>query len=204
MNMTGSRLRQIGWLVVLAAVAALFFALSFQVHAVKSEVLLAERQILVDNIVQNGRLGYYVITPLEYARGEPLLLVNRGWVEKTAYDSGSAGLSLPAETRDIYGRIGSLPRAGLKRGDAFMDAGDDWPKIGVYPTADEVAAQLGRDVLPYILLLAADDPRGFVRDWRPSGMGPMTHYGYAFQWFAMAFAVVVIAFWQLRKRGRVR
>lgn len=46
MNMTGSRLRQIGWLVVLAAVAALFFALSFQVHAVKSEVLLAERQII--------------------------------------------------------------------------------------------------------------------------------------------------------------
>ncbi|RGP40036.1 hypothetical protein BPTFM16_00312 [Altererythrobacter insulae] len=46
MNMTGSRMRQIGWLVVLAAVAALFFALSFQVHAVKSEVLLAERQII--------------------------------------------------------------------------------------------------------------------------------------------------------------
>ena len=39
-------MRQIGWLVVLAAVAALFFALSFQVHSVKSEVLLAERQII--------------------------------------------------------------------------------------------------------------------------------------------------------------
>ncbi|MFZ9395148.1 MAG: hypothetical protein ACO25F_03685 [Erythrobacter sp.] len=44
--MSGSRLRQIGWLVVLAVCACLFLALSFQVHAVKSEVLLAERQII--------------------------------------------------------------------------------------------------------------------------------------------------------------
>lgn len=46
MTLSGSRLRQIGWLVVLAGVAGLFFALSFQVHAVKSEVLLAEREII--------------------------------------------------------------------------------------------------------------------------------------------------------------
>ncbi|HSM54201.1 MAG TPA: hypothetical protein VK839_08485 [Erythrobacter sp.] len=44
--MTGYRLRQIGWLVVLAACCGLFLALSFQVHSVKSEVLLAERQVI--------------------------------------------------------------------------------------------------------------------------------------------------------------
>lgn len=43
---SGSRLRQIGWVIVLAACAGVFLALSFQVHAVKSEVLLAERQII--------------------------------------------------------------------------------------------------------------------------------------------------------------
>lgn len=46
MNMTGSRLRQIGWLVVLAICCGVFLALSFQVHAVKSEVQLAERQLI--------------------------------------------------------------------------------------------------------------------------------------------------------------
>ena len=44
MTLAGSRLRQVGWAVVLAAVAGLFVALSFQVHSVKSEVLLAERR----------------------------------------------------------------------------------------------------------------------------------------------------------------
>lgn len=46
MNMTGSRLRQIGWLIVLAACCGAFLALSFQVHAVKSEVSLAERELI--------------------------------------------------------------------------------------------------------------------------------------------------------------
>ena len=42
----GSRLRQIGWLAALASCCGLFLALSFQVHSVKSEVLLAERQLI--------------------------------------------------------------------------------------------------------------------------------------------------------------
>lgn len=46
MIVAGSRIRQIGWVAVLAACVALFAILSFNVHAVKSEVLLAERQII--------------------------------------------------------------------------------------------------------------------------------------------------------------
>lgn len=42
----GSRIRQMGWFAVLAACVALFAVLSFNVHAVKSEVLLAERSII--------------------------------------------------------------------------------------------------------------------------------------------------------------
>lgn len=49
MTATGSRLRQIGWLVVMAICLGLFFALSFRVHAVKSEVRLAEREIIALN-----------------------------------------------------------------------------------------------------------------------------------------------------------
>lgn len=42
----GSRIRQIGWAAALMACFGLFVALSFRVHAVKSEVLLAEREII--------------------------------------------------------------------------------------------------------------------------------------------------------------
>lgn len=42
----GSRLRQFGWIVVLAVCAAAFLALNFRVRAVVSEVRLAEREII--------------------------------------------------------------------------------------------------------------------------------------------------------------
>lgn len=42
----GSRLRQLGWFVTLALCFALFVALTFKVNSVRSEVRLAERQIV--------------------------------------------------------------------------------------------------------------------------------------------------------------
>jgi len=43
---TGLQARSLGWMAVLAICLALVVVLSFKVHAVKSEVLLAEREIL--------------------------------------------------------------------------------------------------------------------------------------------------------------
>ena len=42
----GSRIRQIGWMLALSLCLAAFLALTFKVNAVKSEVRLAERQII--------------------------------------------------------------------------------------------------------------------------------------------------------------
>ncbi len=44
--MSSSQARSLGWMAVLAICFALVVILSFKVHAVKSEVLLAERQVI--------------------------------------------------------------------------------------------------------------------------------------------------------------
>lgn len=44
--LAGSRLRQLGWAAILALCIALFAALTFKVNSVRSQVRLAERQIL--------------------------------------------------------------------------------------------------------------------------------------------------------------
>lgn len=46
MMVTGSRMRQIGWLASVGLCVGVFAVLTFNVHAVRSEVLLAERQII--------------------------------------------------------------------------------------------------------------------------------------------------------------
>lgn len=158
-----------------------------------------DRQVLIDNIPLDGRLGYYVITPFEPTTNDPLILVNRGWVPRPPAGDDFADLDLGRDFRSIRGLVGHLPRVAIRPGDAFVEH-DSWPRTGLYPTADEVAAEIGDAVLPFALLLSPDATDGFVRRWQPNISGPMTHYSYAFQWFAMAIAVVIIAGWQMRKR----
>lgn len=162
---------------------------------------LVDRQILIDNIIQNSRPGYYVITPFRPNTRQPLLLVNRGWTPKTGFDGALPDIDVETNIRTVRGLAGRLPRVGIRPGEAFAGS-QEWPRIGVYPNLDEVATALEETVLPVVLLLAPEEQDGFVRNWQPNISGPMTHYGYAFQWAAMATAVALLFYWHLRKRRR--
>ena len=67
-------------------------------------------------------------------------------------------------------------------GDA-ISAGQAWPKVAVYPELADIAAVLGREVQPFVLLMEPGDGRGdelgFVRHWIPEEMGPGRHFAYA-------------------------
>jgi len=162
---------------------------------------LGERQILIDNVIVSSRLGYFVITPMELSPDAPLLLVNRGWIAKDSVRPGLPDIGLGNEKQTINGKAGHLPRVAIRPGEAFADK-LGWPRIGVWPTPLEVAAEIGRDVLPYVLLLDPQQGQGFVRQWKPRESGTSTHYGYAFQWFAMAAAAAALTGWHLRQRRK--
>ena len=154
-----------------------------------------DRQVLIDNIPKDGQLGYYVITPFEPSISDDLLLVNRGWLPKSA----DVDLGIDAESRTVRGVAGHLTRVAIRPGEAFTEH-DEWPRVGLFPTLAEIAAELGEELLPTVLLLHPDADDGFVRRWEPDVSGPMKHYSYAFQWFAMAVAAAGIAGWQTYKR----
>lgn len=161
----------------------------------------SDKQVLIENILLDGRLGYYVITPFEPSTNDPLLLVNRGWIPKPQHPDDEVDLDVPEEFITVRGLVGHLPRVAIRPGEAFAVHGD-WPRAALYPTFEEVATELDTTVLPIALLLAADADNGFVRRWQPNISGPMTNYSYAFQWFAMAAAVVLLVGWHTRKRWR--
>lgn len=158
-----------------------------------------QHQLVLDNIIINSRYGHYVVTPLDIGANKPLLLINRGWVEKTSSDFDSGQLVLPDGEVTIRGRAGSLPKAGYKMGDAF-EAAQQWPMHAVYPSSDEVSAALGRDVQPFVLLMEHDEENGFLRHWVPSEFGPGKHFGYALQWFAMGAVLCALLIWNYRKK----
>ncbi|MDJ0938133.1 MAG: SURF1 family protein [Woeseiaceae bacterium] len=164
-----------------------------------------EHQFLLDNIILNNRYGYYVVTALELDEDEPLLLVNRGWIEKPGLDPDIDAVAVgivPVEgSVTVRGRVGSLPRPGMRMGDDAIADRSRWPQVGVYPTSADLEKSLGRPVEPFVLLMDPDDEGGFLRHWVPPEMGPSRHYGYAFQWFAMALVLAGLLVWHTRKRG---
>ncbi|MGH8196006.1 MAG: SURF1 family protein [Woeseiaceae bacterium] len=160
---------------------------------------LNERQFLIDNMIQGGRLGYYIITPFEFAADGPVLLVNRGWVAAAPPGDILPPIAVGAAARTVKGRAGRLPRAAIRPGVAF-ESGNAWPRVATFPTAAELAQALDREVLPFILLANPEPGTNLVRDWQPPTIGPSRHLGYAFQWFALALTVVVVTIVLYRKK----
>jgi len=160
----------------------------------------AEHQFLLENIIINSRYGYYILTPLIVEEGAPLLIINRGWVERTSQDFDASTITLDDSRITITGRAGSLPRAGYRMGDAIL-ANSSWPVPAVYPVLGDLSKALGREVQPFVLLMDPKESQGFYRHWVPDEMGPGKHYAYALQWFAMGIVLAGLLLWNFRKRG---
>ena len=159
-----------------------------------------DHQFLLDNIIFNSRYGHYVLTPLVYSDDEPVLIVNRGWIEHASAGIDGSMIPVPDGRVTVRGRVGSLPRAGYRMG-AAIEFPSVWPQHAVYPMLNELEASLGREVQPFVLLMDPEDEFGLLRHWVPEEMGPGRHYAYAFQWFAMGAVLAGLLAWNFRKRG---
>jgi surfeit locus 1 family protein len=154
----------------------------------------SERQFLLENRSYQGKPGYEVLTSAVLPGGRRVL-VNRGWIPFSGYRDRLPDISIPQPPAMILsGRLDELPSAGLASGRAAPDGSNSWPKLTSFPTHDELQMALG-DPLPHkILLLDADLPHGYVRDWKPPGMDPSRHFSYAIQWWGFATVLLVLYF----------
>jgi cytochrome oxidase assembly protein ShyY1 len=152
------------------------------------------RQFLLDNVSHEGQPGYEVLTPFVLIDGRRLL-VNRGWVPFSGYRDRLPDVSLrdPGEVT-LTGRVDDLPSGGLASGHAAPDAGSVWPKLTSFPTHADLETALGGKLERRILLLDANNPHGYVRDWKPPGMPPVRHFSYAIQWWGFVVVLLVLYF----------
>jgi surfeit locus 1 family protein len=150
-------------------------------------------QILIDNMVNAERAGYYVITPFELQAGG-WVLVNRGWVPLGASRAVRPVIPVADEVRRIRGRADNLPSPGIRMG-VPAPLAPPYPVVANFPTLAQISRLLGRsDWIPATeaILLDPAQPDGYVRDWAPPGFPPIRHIGYAVQWFSLALALAVI------------
>jgi surfeit locus 1 family protein len=156
-------------------------------------------QFLLDNMSDKDRAGYEVLTPLILADGRTLL-VNRGWVPVGESRRQLPDVHLSATgQQSVSGLIDNLPVVGISLGHVAPQPGAHWPKLTSFPTMADLSTALGRPLQARQLLLGADQPLGYTRDWHPTGFGPERHLSYALQWWCFA-ALAVILYGALNRR----
>lgn len=149
------------------------------------------RQFLLDNMTQDGRAGFRVLTPLLLEDGR-VLLVDRGFVPGSGDRSRLPEVTVQDSLREVTGRADTLPRPGIE---LESPPASGWPRIVSFPRIEQIGAALGKPVFPQVLLLDAGQPDGYLRQWAPATMAPDRHVGYAVQWFG--FAMVTCILWVL-------
>jgi surfeit locus 1 family protein len=150
------------------------------------------KQFILDNQIRDRIAGYSVLTPFYSEPDRKWFLVDRGWIAQSSNRTQIPELVLDATTRTISGSVyvpydDSFTLGGIAEGEDF-----GWPRRIQFVDYQALGERLGLSLLPFTLRLDGAEPDGYRRDWAANQMRSQKHYGYAFQWYAMALAVLVL------------
>ena len=142
--------------------------------------------IFIDNRIHHGVPGYHVVTPLKLAGGERYVLVNRGWIAQPPSRAELPQVPTPAGLVTVQG-IAMVPGKRTLELSAHVVEGSIWQNLTIerYREARPIAIQ------PFLIRQESAAEDGLVREWPAPDIGVDKHYGYAFQWFALAGTILV-------------
>lgn len=120
------------------------------------------------------------------------VLVNRGWVPLGPTRAELPRAEPPTGVHTVTG-VATVPREKvfmLARPEALTDK---WQLIWQHVDMERYTRAVPFPVQPVVILLdPASEAGGFVREWARLDAGIAVHEGYAFQWFTLALAVLVM------------
>ena len=146
----------------------------------------AENTVLIDNRMLHGVAGYHVVTPLKINGGERYVLVNRGWVAAAADRRTLPAIETPTGILRVTG-LAIVPSERQFELSTRVAEGNVWQNLTIarYRATVPIAIQ------PVVLQQDSETADGLKREWSASGPSPDRNYGYAFQWFALAAAILI-------------
>ena len=144
-----------------------------------------EYAVLIDNRIRRGVAGYHVLMPLAI-EGRRHVLVNRGWIAGTGDRSRLPEVKTPAGTVEITGLAVTPSRRFLELS-ANAAEGKVWQNL----TLERYRQAVPIPLQPVVIQQESPLEDGLVREWDPPDLGVNKHYGYAFQWLALALTILV-------------
>ena len=145
-----------------------------------------EHAVLIDNRIRRGVAGYHVLMPLAIDGGRRHVLVNRGWIAGTADRSRLPEVKTPAGTVEITG-LAVTPSRHFLELSANAAEGKVWQNL----TLERYRQAVPIPLQPVVIQQESPLEDGLAREWDPPDLGVNMHYGYAFQWLALALTLLV-------------
>jgi len=149
-----------------------------------------EHHFYFDNRIVNGFAGYDIFTPFRMDDGNTVL-VNRGWLKQ-----GRTRQDMP-EFETVSSMVSFRALMDRPPSKDFMLADNvhsniSWPMVLQYIDTQEISGMLGYEVMPMVLRLDKEADHGFYREIPVLNLDSAKNTGYAFQWYAMLVALLVI------------
>ena len=159
--------------------------------------------LLLDNQMRGGRAGvriyrvFYPDAPVPYTAAGNAILIDMGWLP-LAGDRTLPKVTFPVSNRiEVRGLLAPPPSSGLALGTGIVRREDAWllTRIDLTAIGQIVNGTRRLTLAPRVLRLDPSLPLGFERDLDvlPNTLPPERHRAYAWQWFALALAVLATA-----------
>lgn len=158
----------------------------------------AGRQILIDNKVEAGRVGYHVVTPLLLADGRAVL-VDRGFVAAGLTRDVLPEVPPPAGAVTLRGRV-NIPPSGYVELQRAAAPGVVWQNLDPLRFGQVAGLPVLPVVIEQVEPLGADDR--LSRQWPAPDLGVDKHRIYMVQWYAFALLAGGLWLWFTLRRRR--
>jgi surfeit locus 1 family protein len=149
-----------------------------------------QHSVLLDNQVHNMQAGYHVYTPFKLT-GNSAVLVNRGWVRQTASRQLLPAIPVIGQTIQLDGYLNSEPYTGIRLGESHQSY-SAFPDVVQSIDLKSLQSKLNYQLLPVILVISQPQQSAFTLQPIKINMNSEKHQAYAFQWFALCIALLVI------------
>ncbi len=154
---------------------------------------VAERTVFLDNRQMDGKVGFFVVTPLLLDDSREAVLVQRGWVARH-FDQRTILPAVPTSTGrvEVEGSVALAPSRMFE----FSAAASGMIRQNI--DAPLFALEAGLALLPLAVIERSNETNthdGLERHWPPPATDVQRHYGYAFQWFAIGAVIAFLHVW---------
>lgn len=148
--------------------------------------------VLLDNKIQDGKIGYEIYTPFHATQLAQPILVDRGFIQ-----IGINRQTLP-KIRDVTGKVSIIgmlntPPTYVALGKLYESPNLVWPLRVEYINLAELKPFVGDLSTPYVINLSPTDAAAYDMKWQIVTMAPEKHKGYAVQWFAFALTLLILS-----------